>query len=204
MDPACISALADVFMAVAAIIALYFTYKSVRLASDNIESATRPVITPYIEKIESNPGAYFFVIKNFGTSTARITDFKTHLEGFDDIKVDMPPLQQLSMRRTYDPFKTIVGTEFPPGFKLYTSLALNAVEGTADNSARRGQQQCILEVNISYVSDTKKNYSESYHINLASSIYLNHDRHEDDLLYKADDPSASIASTLRRLEERLL
>lgn len=27
MDPACISALADVFMAVAAIIALYFTYK---------------------------------------------------------------------------------------------------------------------------------------------------------------------------------
>lgn len=57
---------------------------------------------------------------------------------------------------------------------------------------------------ISYVSDTKKNYSESYHINLASSIYLNHDRHEDDLLYKADDPSASIASTLRRLEERLL
>lgn len=43
MDPACISALADVFMAVAAIIALYFTYKSVRLASDNADDPSASI-----------------------------------------------------------------------------------------------------------------------------------------------------------------
>lgn len=204
MTPSIISAIADVAMAIAAIVALYFTYKSVRLASNNIESATRPVITPYIEKIESNPGAYFFIIKNFGSSTARITNFTTSLEGFDDIQIDMPPLQQLSIHRTYDPFKTIIGTEFPPGFKLYTSLALNAVDGTAENSRKRGLDQCILKINISYTSDTKREYSENYRINLAAYIYLNHDRHEDNPLSKPLPPDVSISRTLKRLEERLM
>lgn len=105
MIPEIISAIANALMAIAAILGLGFTAYSVYQASKNIESATRPVITPYIELVNSDPGAYYFIIKNFGASSARITGFKTELRGFDDINNDMPILQQLSIHRTYDPFE---------------------------------------------------------------------------------------------------
>lgn len=205
MISAVISAIADVIMAIAAVVALGFTAYSVYQASKNIESATRPVITPYIELINSDPGAYYFIIKNFGASSARITGFKTELRGFDDIDDDMPILQQLSMHRTYDPFENIVGTEFPPGYKLYTTLALFAVEGTAANAFKRGYDQSFIAVTISYLSDAGHGYSERHLLNLASAANLSHDRHED-VFPKEQQiaPMASIDKTLKRLEERLM
>ena len=85
MIPEIISAIANALMAIAAILGLGFTAYSVYQASKNIESATRPVITPYIELVNSDPGAYYFIIKNFGASSARITGFKTELRGLTTI-----------------------------------------------------------------------------------------------------------------------
>lgn len=205
MIPEIISAIANALMAIAAILGLGFTAYSVYQASKNIESATRPVITPYIELVNSDPGAYYFIIKNFGASSARITGFKTELRGFDDINNDMPILQQLSIHRTYDPFENIVGTEFPPGYKLYTTLALFAVEGTAANAFKRGYDQSFIAVTIDYLSDAGHHYSERHLLNLASAANLSHDRHEDVFPKKHPmPPEVSIAHTLKRLEERLL
>ena len=57
------------------VIAIIISLKSIKQNSEMIKNASKPVISIYIDAITICEQTSFFVLKNFGTSPAKITHF---------------------------------------------------------------------------------------------------------------------------------
>lgn len=121
-----------------------------------IESNTRPILRFYLTQLNIQTVQHYLVLKNFGSSSARITNF--HCD-FD--------LTQITYKELSDPFRYIIGTELAPGQKLYTSFASIESKKFVNNWNKSHDEPLTFQIELSYISEVGKQYDEHIDINLS-------------------------------------
>lgn len=97
------------------IVAIVISVKSLKQNSQMLEESTRPYIGIYgVASYVKQPN-YYIVLKNFGQSSALITDFSSDLD-----------LSLISLHKSEIPFKNIVGTAVMPGQSFRSVIDINA------------------------------------------------------------------------------
>lgn len=129
---------------ITSIIAIVISVKTLQQNSKMIEESSRPYISIYIQTLYDRN---FFVLKNFGNSTAKIVDFKSNIDfkycSFDDNHI---------------PFLHIKNTCLHPGERIISPI--NRMPALA-------KQHNFIVFDIAYTA-SGKNYNEHMEINLRS------------------------------------
>ena len=76
-----------------------------------IEESTRPCIALYGKKAYLGVAKYVLIIKNFGTTSGTITDFKCSTD-----------LKEYTIIQNFEPFNHIVGTTLAPNQSIFCEL----------------------------------------------------------------------------------
>lgn len=156
--------------AAAAIISTIIAMKTLKQNSKNIEASTRPYIKPYLAMSNVQTVGYYLIIKNFGTSSAKITKLTTDIEW-----------KHFTYEKLREPFKYIVGSELPPGHKTYTALAPLPTRMYLDTYAKDHQTPLIYKIHIEYQSESGQDYGETTTINMTYDFGHTHGRpHQPD------------------------
>lgn len=90
-----------------ATISIIFVVITIRQNSQMIEENTRPNISIYLGTTSFQETNVYLIIKNFGSSSGVITDFKCNINLLD-----------LSYDEKTPPFRSIIGTNIAPGQSL--------------------------------------------------------------------------------------
>ncbi|MCU4809604.1 hypothetical protein [Bacillus cereus] len=115
--------------------------KSLKLTQKSIEDANRPYITCFISAIDTGFLAKYFIIKNFGKTSARIINIEFNKE-----------LTELGRNGSID---SIINTTIVPNQKFMTVVP--------------SQMNDIIDVTITYEDSNKKLFKETYTINFGYS-----------------------------------
>lgn len=129
---------------------------TLRQNSKMIEASTRPVVKIYLTRVYIQTVRHYLIIKNFGASSARITDFKSEFD-----------LNNLTCLELGQPFRHIVGTELAPGQKILTAFAPSEFKTFIKKWAATHSEPLIFNINITYQSEAGINYSNTATINLS-------------------------------------
>lgn len=127
---------------IASIVISIFTLRS---SNKMIEESTRPYLCVYLQAINSGTPNFYIIVKNFGSSGAKITKF---IPDFDLEKLKAFDKQK-------KPFDKIQGTFLAPNQKLYTTI-FNIDFKSMPN---------IMNFKIEYTSCSGKIYSDSFAVN---------------------------------------
>lgn len=84
--------------------------------SKMIEESSRPNIAVYGKKIYIGITKYILIVKNFGSSSGTITDFKCDKN-----------LKDYALIKDYNPFEHIIGTTLVPGQSIFCELSLKSL-----------------------------------------------------------------------------
>lgn len=139
-----------------------------------IEASTRPVVKVYLTRIYIQTLQFYLVLKNFGSSSARITSFECDFD-----------LSQISYEEFGTPFSRIVGTELAPGQKIYTAFAPMKFITFMEHWRSQHEQPFLIVFKLSYTSDSGLEYDEEVSINLSYSDDLTSGRPTIDSIDKA-------------------
>lgn len=145
--------IAEFASAIAAFIALFLSWKSINETRKNTESATRPVIVPYIS-IENK--TILLTIENFGSSPGTITSCTIDDKLFPFVFGNNTVASTVPL-----PFTYLTGTTFPPGYKVSSQMDFNTVNDflfLQHNNSREGYN---FTFSIEYTSETGKLYNNS-------------------------------------------
>lgn len=141
--------------ACASILSLSISIKTLKQNNRMIESSSRPLIKPYLSTSYVQSTTYYLVLKNFGKSSAKIIRFECD---FDLGTITYPELDA--------PFTNIIGTEFPPSYKIFSQLTRLELERTIIDYFKEHNQPFGINIFIEYISDSGIVYSENTSINL--------------------------------------
>ena len=130
------------------------------------------LISPYDSTIQTLQ--FYLVLKNFGSSSARITSFECDFD-----------LSQISYEEFGTPFSRIVGTELAPGQKIYTAFAPMKFITFMEHWRSQHEQPFLIVFKLSYTSDSGLEYDEEVSINLSYSDDLTSGRPTIDSIDKA-------------------
>lgn len=143
-----------------------------------IENATRPYVTIYGAVTGFDATVFYLVLRNYGQSSALITEFSSHAD-----------LSHLTFNDGFPvPFKHIVGSTIAPNQAIQVPICLWKLK----------PEDTPLSFTIKY-SCSGKTYKEATTINIKS--------HCDNLIVhagKESDKSAVIANVLQEIAIRLL
>ncbi len=127
---------------IASIVISIFTLRS---SNKMIEESTRPYLCVYLQAINSGTLHFYVIVKNFGSSGAKITKF---IPDFD-----LEKLKAIDEQKK--PFGKIQGTFLAPSQKLYTTIFNVDLNNMPD----------IMNFKIEYTSCSGKKYSDSFVLN---------------------------------------
>lgn len=168
-----ISLIFSVITAFTAIASVVIANKTLKQNSLNIESSTRPYIKPYLSMTHVQTIAYHIVIKNFGASSAKITNLTTNIEW-----------EHFTYEEFREPFKYIINTELPPGYKISTELAPLKTGMYLKSYLEENHAPLIYTIHIEYQSESGQKYSEDTTINMTYDFGLTHAKpHQPDEKY---------------------
>lgn len=111
--------IAEIASAIAAFIALWLSYKAIKETQKINEAVNRPFIVPYIS-LENEQ--VFLCVKNFGASAGIITSCK-----IDDKIYRLSFGKNVAGSTIPAPFSYLVGTTFPPGYRVVAKLNRSTV-----------------------------------------------------------------------------
>lgn len=120
------------------------TRKSLKITEENIKAESRPYLSFYVEYSEKDPSHKFFVVKNFGTTSAKINNIE-----FD---------KDLDKYTDKFKFSSLIGGSIAPGQK-FTSFIVPDYKET-------------VTISISYEGINKQSYDEAFVVktDIASSL----------------------------------
>ena len=147
-----ISLAMSVVTALTAIVSVCIARRTLEQNSKNIEASTRPYIKPYLAVTNVQTVAYFLVIKNFGTSSAKIINFKT------DVNWEQFVYEDLGI-----PFQNIENSELPPGHKVYTYFDPLKTKRFLEETDKR---PFTFSITLTYESEAGHVYTEKTTINM--------------------------------------
>lgn len=131
-----------IFIGIFSIVISIFTLRS---SNKMIEESTRPYLCIYLQAINSGTLHFYVIIKNFGSSGAKITKFIPEF--------DLEKLKALDKQKK--PFDKIQGTFLAPNQKLYTTI-FNIDFKSMPN---------IMNFEIEYATTSGKTYSDTFTVN---------------------------------------
>lgn len=131
---------------ITSIIAITISVKTLKQNSKMIEDSTRPYICMYVGTTYFSSLRVYLIIKNYGSSSARITDFSCSYD-----------LSLISLDENRVPFSNIIGSNLCPGETLH--FLIDNTKLCADTK--------LLNVQITYKTD-QHTYSETCVINFAA------------------------------------
>lgn len=131
---------------ITSLVAIVISVKALKQNSQMIEDSSRPYITMYIGDTYFSSVTVYLILKNFGNSSAKITDFST---SFD--------LKNIAYDADRVPLTNIIGTTFCPGETLRFPVDLTKLPDEIPN----------IDITIKYKSSDHA-YEEKTTINLAA------------------------------------
>lgn len=139
---------------VASIAAIIISVKTLRQNSKMIEESTRPLISMYIGTTYFSSTTTYLIMKNYGASSAVITDFSCSLD-----------LSTCAYDSGYVPYSHVVGSNLCPGESLRFPILVTNLKKDIEPAT----------VNISYKSQSKT-YTEKLNINFSLQFDMLHVR----------------------------
>ncbi len=133
---------------VTSIVAIAISLKTLKQNSEMIEESTRPYISLYIGTTYFSDTTTYLIMKNFGQSSAIVTNFSAS-----------PDLSRFSYDDDYVPFGHIVGSHICPGASIQFPIKVTGLP--------RDMEPIII--NLEYRSPSKT-YTEVISLNLASDF----------------------------------
>lgn len=137
---------------ITSIVAIVISVKTLKQNSEMIEESTRPYISMYIGTTYFSSTTMYLIMKNYGSSSAIITDFSCTYD-----------LSQLAYDGKSVPFAHIVGSNLCPGESL--QFPINARDLPDDVTK--------MDIKITYKSGSNM-YTENTVINFASHFDMLH------------------------------
>lgn len=157
-------------------IAIVISLKTLRQNSRALEESTRPYISMYLSCTYCSGTTVFLVMKNYGNSSAVITDFKSGMD-----------LSICAYDKEFIPFSHIVGTNLAPNEAIKYPVQ---VENLPSDIAP-------VTMSISYQSHSTT-YHEDTTINFLAHFDIAHFR------YNSKENLQEISYSLQDISERLL
>lgn len=178
MDSNLISLIGIIVSSIISVISIIIAILTLKQNSKMIEESTRPYISIYSETTYFESTDYYLIIKNFGSSGAKITKFSSEID-----------LLECSLDNSHRPFENIENTFLAPNQSLKCNL---------DAYKMHKKKIGSLEFHIEYQSGRKK-YSDDFSINLAVEYNLIKSRSSTE-----NHELKIISFTLQDLVEKLL
>lgn len=163
---------------ITSIIAIVISVIAIKQSSKSLEEATRPYISAYVSSTQFGQPIAYIVLKNFGNTSAVISDFKCNVD-----------LSKHTYNPNAIPFDKINGLSLSPRQKIIYPINL-----------RDENKELLEKIKISYTySDSNKKYSEDITLNISeycNSINLRS--------YEEKTPMRSIAYSIQDIAEKML
>lgn len=163
---------------VTSILAIIISVVSLRQNSKMIEESSRPYISAYISSTQFGTPIMYIVLKNFGNTSATISDFESDVN-----------LSEYTYNLNAVPFSKINGLTLSPHQKI-----AYPIRPRNDSNIR------LDKINISFkYSDTHKTYKESFHLNV-SEYYNSIDLRN----YNNQYPLKTLSYSVQDISEKML
>ena len=162
---------------ITSIVAIWISVKTLKQNSQMIEESTRPYISLYVGTTYFSSTITYLIIKNFGQSSAVITDFSSSID-----------LSTISYDEGYVPFSHIVGSQLCPGEAIQYPINVTGIPNDIDP----------IVISLKYKSQSKI-YSETIPINIAANFDTLHMRANT-----KDQHIKEISFELQHIDEKML
>ena len=159
------------------IVAIVISVKTLKQNSQMIEESSRPYITMYIGTTYFSSPIVYLVMKNFGSSSAEITNFNCSVD-----------LSEYAYDTNRIPFAHILGTHLAPGQTLSFPIKVIGIS--------RDVEPFIFEIEYKTFS---KVYSETISLNFAANLDIIHMRANT-----KDQHMKEISFALQDIAEKML
>jgi len=163
---------------ITSIIAIIISVFSLRQNSKMIEESSRPYISAYITSTQFGTPILYIVIKNFGNTSATISDFQSNID-----------LSEYTYNLNAVPFDKINGLTLSPHQKILYPI-----------KSRNNNSKLLEKIKISFkYSDSQKTYIENIDLNV--SEYYNSLNLRD---YNIKEPLKTLSYSIQDISEKML
>ena len=158
MNSDLISLIGIIVSSIISVISIIIAILTLKQNSKMIEESTRPYVTMYGKRVNFGYVKYLLIIKNFGSSSATITNLSSEID-----------LSKYTLVRNSRPFEHIIGTQLAPQQSIVCNLEIEKIKADKID---------FFSFEIEY--EGVKKYSEKFIVNfIAETEIANIRRHVD-------------------------